>query len=85
VRRGSGIFDSLVSVLFCFEDLVEIGAFGGRGAKRRELLGGNIEVAVDASLTAIDDGEDSGFVVVIHGGDDGGRHWGIDSRKLRMQ
>jgi len=37
--------------LSCLEDFVEIDAFGGRGAKGCELLGGNIEVAIDASFS----------------------------------
>jgi hypothetical protein len=79
------VCDAFVVVLLCFEDFVEIDALGWCGAKGCELLRRNVEVPVDTTVPTIDDGEDLGFVVVGHGGDDTGRHWGVDSRRLEMQ
>ena len=66
----SGIATPFVPILFGLEDFIEIGAFGRSGTKRCDLLRGNIEVAVNASFAAIDDGESSSLVVVGHSGDD---------------
>ena len=70
----SAVLAPLVAVLPGLEDLIEVGAFGRSGAKRGELLRGNIEVAVNASFAAIDDGESSSLVVVGHGGDNARGH-----------
>ena len=61
---------AFVLIVLRFEDLVEIDALGGCGAKVCELLWWDVEVSVGTAVSAIDDGEDSGLVVVGHGGDD---------------
>jgi hypothetical protein len=79
------VCDAFVLIVLCFEDFVEIDALGWCGAKGCVLLRRNVEVPVNTPVPAIDDGEDPGFVVVRHGGDDSGRHQGEDSRRLEMQ
>jgi hypothetical protein len=81
----SGAELTFVPVLPQLEDLVEVDTFGRRVAKGCVLLRRNFEVAIDAPFAAIDDGEGSGFVVVVHRGDDAGGHCSVDSRKLEMQ
>ena len=68
------VCDAFVPILLRFEDFVEIDALRWCGAKGCELLRRNVEVPVDTTVSAIDDDEGSGFVVIGHGGDDTGRH-----------
>ena len=54
-----------------FEGLVEVGAFGWGGAEGDVLFLGDVEVAVGASVSAIDDGEGASFCIIVESGDDG--------------
>ena len=60
---------AFVAVVVGFEGLVKVGAFGWCGAEGEVLFLGDVEVAVGATATAIDDGEGVGFGIIVESGD----------------
>ena len=62
-------FGALVAVVVGFEGLIEVSAFGWGGAEGEVLLLGDVEVAVGATASAIDDGEGVSFGIIVESGD----------------